>query len=103
MAPHLATREVNMKTLTEVLQHIWAAPDLDAHAKLLLIYLTDSQSYHKPWVSVRDAARALRLRPSRVLAILYWLHDKGYIYLRVEDDTPRYWISINWDRLGVRG
>jgi hypothetical protein len=91
-----------MKTLTEVLQHIWAARKLDAHAKLVLIYLTDSQSYHKPWVSVRDAARALRLRPSRVLALLYWLHDTGYINLRVEEGgTPPYWFSINWDRLGV--
>ena len=92
-----------MKTLTEVLQHIWAARELNAHAKLVLIYLVDSQSYHKPWVSVRDAARALSLRPSKVLGILYWLHGKGYIHLRVEDNVPSYWVSINWDRLGVGG
>jgi DNA-binding IclR family transcriptional regulator len=84
-----------------VLQHIWAA-QVDAHAKLLLIYLADLESYRKSWVSVRDAARALGLRPSRVLAMLYLLHGEGYITLRVEDGTPRYWFSVNWDRMGVR-
>ncbi len=87
-------------TLTTVLQHIWAARELNAHAKLVLIYLTDLRLHHQPWVFVRDAARALGLRPSRVLAIVYSLHEKGFIRLGMEDRDHRQWFSINWDRLG---
>jgi len=85
---------------TGILQRIWAVRELDAHAKLVLIYLTDLQLY-QPWVHVRDAARALGLRPSRVLAILYSLHGKGFIRLGIGDSDQRQWFSINWDRLGV--
>ncbi len=66
MAPHLTLEgQMHTETLARVLQRIWAARELDAHAKLVLIYLTDLRLY-QPWVHVRDAARALSLRPSRV-------------------------------------
>jgi DNA-binding MarR family transcriptional regulator len=81
---------------TVVLQDIWAARDLDAHAKLLLIYLAESESKRQPWVRVRDAARALGLRPSRVLAALYRLHGQGYIRLGMEDTDSRQWFRTKW-------